>query len=873
MKSKYFCPTKANLPQLGYLPPEELSPQRMLKALRTINALLRIRLTLHEMIPPPFQRYEIANGRATFAVPDEFELDVSIADEDPASQLYFIGFRFTFSPLSSDLPTGRLRDEVEARTNEILRVDGLPGCYEFLHNFVLTHKISILRSQVAEMTRKRWSDNLRVEALHRSLVVQYWIHRPGPKSWIEIGVKRGRRKDPHKDGDVEPPFIALRWHRHGKEVLDHDVRVDLATLSFETVLRDVIAAHTNEILRAFKAKIRQTRLYSQKIREHPRQRHKKSLAESLDPESSIRKSLAVKHRASSDPANSALNMDFTHSATMSLCQEPISGLFTASPPSNLHNRLEWELNRLPNPALAGYERIAGCRCAVAQDQIDICARTLGWQIDKTFKPSAETVQRLFSKDVVRLGFFRIPHWGPLWVMVSTISMTRDAWWLLEMNPYTAIENDLDPDLTYGRSFKEAWPIDIGSPTIEPSYKTLSLVANTASIMISQLLDIRKLNYSEKVFKQRSTARPPDSKIEAPYLAVHRSARIGSPNKAESPEDILRIFYMGLARGGADMVRMGVARFKVPTHGVSRLTSSDDSTLYFHSDDSGVSFRFRAPLGECIVDRFWERIKQIARLMMYLKIMQRQQLQYTRVSLDSLNFTYTTDSGSPLDAQIKFTGGSDQLKPSIVFQGRNPHLRIQNFLSDVLSCGNGFPRVIALMRTTLPLLQAFNTIESSQGSATLEQRASIITRSVTWYCMKYTSITFDVSFRKRNEDHLWFTMAVKGSKQQQRALASRIETLSKAWQDLCQEAGQGWQGMKDGISADISGVEGLVLKIDKLVKDTLQLESHGTNDGKPVEADQAGKKGGGEVSGPGPGSTRQAQGKQPGASKDEALVLD
>ena len=852
----------------------------MLKALRTINALLRIRLTLHEKIPSPFRRYEIANGRATFTVPNEFELDVSIADEDPASQLYFIDFRFIFSPLSSELPAGRLRDEVEARANEILRVDGLPGCYEFLHNFVLTHKIGILRSQVIEMTRKRWSDNLRVEAPHRSLVVQYWIHRPGPKNWIEIGVKRGRRKDPQKVGDVETPFIALRWHRHGKEVLDHDIQVDLANLSFETILRDVIAAHTNDILKAFKAKIRQTQLYSQKVREHPRQRHRKSPTESQDPESSMRKPLTVKHRASSDAANSALNMDFTHSETMSLSQEPISGLFAASPPSDLHGRLEWNLNQLPNPALAGHERIAGCRCAVAQEKIDQCARTLGWDIDKTFKPSAETVQRLFSKDVVRLGFFRIPHWAPRWVIVSTISMNRDAWWLLEMNPYTAIANDLDPDLTYGRSFKEAWPIDIGSSTIEPSYKALSLVANTASIMFSQLLDIRKLNYSQKVFKQRSSARPPDSKIEAPYLAIHKSAQISSTNKAASgsSEDILRMFYLGLARGGADMVRLGVARFRVPIPGVSQLTSSDDSTLYFHRDDGGVSFRLRAPLGECNVEKFWERIRQIARLIGYLKIMQRHQLRCTKVSLDSLSYTYATDSGSTLDAQIKFTGESDKPKPSIAFQARNPHLRVQNFLSDVLNCENGFARMITLMHTTLPLLQAFNTIESSQSSLTPEQRASIITRSVTWYCIRYTSITFDISFRRRNEDHLWFTMAVKGSKQQQATFAGRLERLSKAWQDLCQEAGQGWQGMKDGISADISGVEGLVLRIDKLVKDTMQQETSEPNESKKAETEKTDKKGGGPGPGPGPGVTKPAQGKptptkQPGASKDEALVLD
>ena len=869
--TKYTAGLQANPSQLGYLPPEELSPQRMLKALRTINALLRIRMNLHEKIPLPFRRYEIANGRATFKVPDEFELDVSIADEDTASQLYFIDFRFTFSPLSPDLPPGRIRNEIEGRTNAILRADGLPGCYEFLHNFVLTHKINILRNQVSEMVRKRWSENLRVEALHRSLVVQYWIHRPGPKNWIEIGIKRGRRKEPQKENDVEMPFIALRWHRHGKEVLDHDIKIDLANLSFEDILRDVIAAHTNEILSAFKAKVRKTPLYSQEAHSRRKHRLRKPLADLQDDDAKSQEPLTVKHRASRDPANSALNMDFTHTAALSLSQEPISGLFSASPPSTLHSRLEWELNKLPNPALAGYERIAACRCATAQEQIDICAKYLDWQIDKTFKPSQETVQRLFSKDVMRLGFFRLPYWSSRWVVVSAISMARDSWWLLEMNPYKAIANDLDPDLTYGRSFKEAWPIDIGSPIIAPSYHMLSRIANTGSIMVSQLLDIRQLNYSEKVFKQRSTARPPDSKVDVPYLALHKPAQVTSGSKARSapPEEILQMFYMGLARGGADMIRLGVARFTVPIKGVSQLTSSTDSTLWFHADDGGVSFRLKAPLGDCIMDMYWDRLKQITRLTRYLKLMQRYQLQCTQVSLNSLAYAYTTDSELPLIAEVKFSDETGKPDISISFSGRNPHLRIQNCLSNVLNGKDGFGHLILLLRTTLPLLQAFDTVESSQHLATPEQKFTIITRSATWYGMKYSGITFDVSFRKRTEDHLWFTMAVRNAKQQTAAMATQIDKVSEAWRKMCQEAGQGWQGMQDGICANVSGVGDLVIRIDKLVKDTLRSDNGEKSDLQVAEVD---KHGGGGESGLGSGPAK-LQGKQPGATKDEALVLD
>ena len=160
------------LSNLGYLPHETLSPHQLLNALRKINTLLSIRLNIQEDIPPVFRDFSIANGRATFRIPEEFEVDLSIAQEEPSSQLYFIDFRFIFSPTPRELPAGRLRDEIEGRANDILGREGLQGLFDFLHNFVLTHKLAVLKSQALEMVRGYWSDNLLVEAVSRSLFYQ-----------------------------------------------------------------------------------------------------------------------------------------------------------------------------------------------------------------------------------------------------------------------------------------------------------------------------------------------------------------------------------------------------------------------------------------------------------------------------------------------------------------------------------------------------------------------------------------------------------------------------------------------------------------------------------------------------------------------------
>ena len=111
----------------------------ILETIKNFNVLLHVRLNLHEDLPEYLQNYEIHDGKATFTMPGEFEVDLIIADEDPSSQFWFVDFRLLFSSIG-ELSSSN-HTSVGARVDEALGSRGLVGCFEVLHEFCLTLKI------------------------------------------------------------------------------------------------------------------------------------------------------------------------------------------------------------------------------------------------------------------------------------------------------------------------------------------------------------------------------------------------------------------------------------------------------------------------------------------------------------------------------------------------------------------------------------------------------------------------------------------------------------------------------------------------------------------------------------------------------------
>jgi len=800
--------------------------------LRTINTLLTIRLNLHETIPPYLKNFSVSSGRVTFRVEDEFELDLSIADEDPSSQFFFIDLRFLFSPCMRKVPEGRVRDDIEDRTNDILKREGLAGCYDYLHDLILTHKIQILTNQAEELAIGRWSEHLLIERVHRSVVVQYWLNRPGGKNWVEIGIKRGKPERRLFQSKTVRPEIALRWHRNGKEVVDHGIEVDLGNVSMEWILKEVITMHTNYIFRETKRRLRESPIYSKKL-------------------------LSLKHRASTtEPTDCSLRVQVTASTEVKIVQEPVSGAFALIPPSNLHGRMERDLNNLRDPAVEASSRVAHLRCASASEQAEERIRMMGWHSLRTYNPNQETVKKLFGAGITRLSFFKHRCWNENWILALTTSMSGDSWWVVETQSTAKASDSVDITRGPNQPFQTAFKVPIAASellVVEPTYSVLATLENTAAALIAQYADHRELTLlGVHHIQHKSTGRT--DKFSVPDLFLHfnpekeREREPLLPTLLQTPQhqrrlpwchETVKISFRGLSRSLDSVITLVRGRLVTPIPNISKLTANMDSSLAFHPTSGAFSFRLGTPVGQSCVPDVLERFRRIERLVRFLEVIRRHDLQCETISLSDLTFAYATDPTSgAMAATISF---ASNMPMGISFAQQNPHLRIQDFLASLLNADRGFESVTVVLQNSLPLLRAFATLESAERKPGSE--VQILPRSATWYRVRYENpaLIYEVRLRQRNDQAFWYSVSIASDSPS--ANGNRTDMTTRTWANLCRDKGPGWQGMTGGITAELEGVEELILRVDEALR---------------------------EISTENPGSAEQNSGAQDNA---EVVVLD
>lgn len=391
-----------------------------MKWIDELNVLLSIRLNLedHDKIPHQFRDYSIGSGRVTFKVKGEFEVDLTIGDDDFEKQFWFIDFRFAFSPAPQEL-TERLRAYyVDQKVNEVLAVDGLKGCYEFLHEFVLTHKINELRRQAVKLSRNRWIENVKIERLNRALSIHYWTNRlpangsnpAGPKSWIIVGVNSGKTP-PSKSppGKHLTSYLKLRWFRDGKEVTDSNLSFESDDISAETLLKQIIGMHIEHILSS---------LYK-KLQSKPRyEKRQASLVLNINKE---------------DPSESSLKVQLTHLQILTVRVNITTGFFILEPTRVLVNRREVALNyRYRDPIEDGLLQIEVIRCESEFDELIRRGKGLGWYMLKRPVQPDEIRKLHPSRDPHQTVWIKREGWGPSWYLVVCLSLAGDSWWLVEM---------------------------------------------------------------------------------------------------------------------------------------------------------------------------------------------------------------------------------------------------------------------------------------------------------------------------------------------------------------------------------------------------------------------------------------------------------
>jgi mediator of RNA polymerase II transcription subunit 14 len=363
-----------------------------------VNTQLSLRLNLEDFdkIPYPFRKYEIDSGRVTFRVPGEFEF-------------WFIDFRFAFRPAASSIPEG-LKNYLESHVNDILSKDGLLGCYLFLHELVLTHKLNELKRQANQMSRGSWTGTLKVESLNRALAIQYWTSRtqPGsPKSWVLVAVSSGRKANGQPD-PKSPSHLTAKWYRDNKEVKDEKIAFDTDNLSADALMKTVIGRHIDFLLGSV---------------------HSKLLS---FPRFQNRQAAMVLRSSQDDPAASSLAMRVGFKDSATLLIEPTTGVFAVKP----HSRFTWssesQLNNGKNPAEDGAACLENVRCAVMEDELSRRGSTTGWSIKRSPLNKDELRSFTNTREWTRTIWLHRAGWEPNWFVMVLLSPSGDVWWLVDV---------------------------------------------------------------------------------------------------------------------------------------------------------------------------------------------------------------------------------------------------------------------------------------------------------------------------------------------------------------------------------------------------------------------------------------------------------
>lgn len=373
--------------------------------------MLSVRLSLNDYdeIPYQFRDYSISSGRVTFRVLGEFEVDLTIADEDFEKQFWFIDFRFLFTPAPTEL-SDVLRSFLEAKVNDVLSTDGLTGCYHFLHEFVLTHKITEFTRQAIELSRGRWTETLKIERLNRGMAIQYWVGRPAAnlKSWIILGVNSGNTADGSRDAKATS-YLSLRWFRDNKEVKDCDIAFDVSELSTERLLNSIIARHIKYILSSIHGR----------LMSYPR-------FGKLEAPLSLEIS-------ENEPVSSQLTMPLSHSESLTVRIDPTTGSFSLNPLSRIVQTGERNFNMTPkDPVDEGFIILEKTRCYYMAEELTRRGRSAGWVAHPPPVKPDDLKPLMNTRDAFHSVWLQRQGWGQEWFVLVTLSLAGDRWWLVEV---------------------------------------------------------------------------------------------------------------------------------------------------------------------------------------------------------------------------------------------------------------------------------------------------------------------------------------------------------------------------------------------------------------------------------------------------------
>ncbi|KAF1988360.1 MED14-domain-containing protein [Aulographum hederae CBS 113979] len=812
------------LPDMRYLPVTSYTPQEILKKFRNFDSILCMRLNLHEKLPAHLRNWRVGSGRATFSLPGSFEFDVTVASEDPSTPFYFIDIRFLFRP-PPEITAGEAFNDFSKIANSKLLEGGLSGCFSAFHTFVLTHKITVLGWQAAQLSRAVWRSSLRIERPHRWLIIQYWLPSGGPKSWIEIGImgKSSTGKPSWKQAEL--PRIGLRWLRNKKEVPTDGLAFDWANLSMEAILRTTIAAHISYLLRIV---------------------HDKLVASQ-----SINTGLIVDLKTSAtDPEECSLQISVGRSGEPLTCTvDTCTGKFMLHPASPNTAAVEKTLNESRPPIEDVHSQLLYCLCVELQTQTNARAEHCSWRQLRGLNLSMEQMETAFKLSVTRCSLFRGLEWGQsTWVMAALFNGTGESWWILELD-----DPSRGNSIKYSRRILETVTYLPDSNSVLGGIENLAIQAISFQAVSNDLIPrgvdhIWKrvphtlLNESNTEVGTEAKQTPPLT-VATLFIKLSPLYKAAFTNAPPAPifKETLRLECHGLVDGGSDggsarRIRYSFSGILKKHDNLHKIFTRETSKgLVFQGTSGAFTIDLFAPLGVSCIDQLLSVLRGIERMQNYVRTIKRHGIKRNYISLNQIVIGYKDDLTSQLNwndnEPIRLT-----LSPP-----HNPHMRIKEKLEMQLNntdrC-DGFESFVMMLMCTYPVLKRLGEVEVDLLNSRASTGFFIHCPSADWYRFVYPDLgcDFHAKLKLVRSECEWF-IEDRSSRDHYKDLGGdqNLIKIREALKALFIQSGEGWRGMKSGIAGTGAGAANAIKMIDQVVRGiTASTNANGGDEPKDSE---------------------------------------
>lgn len=787
------------VPHMGYIPPKRASAKQVLKTLKNMNVMIATRLSLRDELPPYMQNYSVANGRVTFAVPGEFEVDLSLVEDE--SQYFFVDLRLAFKPSASTI-NSNFRDHLEGRVNAALEANGLQGCYDFLHDLVLTHKINVLRSQVFEIMQDKWFDCIRAENLRRSLAVQYWTNRPGPKSWIEIGISSGKAKALRKRKPATPE-ICVRWFQGGIEVKDQSFDFDwVEAISLEKCLTTVINKHISLIIGQLRTRM-------------------EGLARK-DSALSVEMGTLAEGRVALNVALPSLRTPLT------LRVETVTGNFSILPPSLPTTRAERRMNSDPSADFAQW--LANTACAVVQERVHKEAEILRWTGVPTLVKQ-DNLNQIFGEDV-RLRSYFVPKnsWGDGWALCVTFNWSGESWWVASLKDQVDENGNITgKTIAAARRLTAEWAeksTDTVSRKAFISYEDSAAAKIAFGMLSKQFCDLQVPHRLEKTQRMVANNDADVEHRERPGRAMFFDfAKLMSRTHSKQTKARTMMartthhrmnYNASTGLLGAFHELHCVVRGLQLHHLGKDIAQFRDRDLVIHESGS-IAFRILVSFGNEFVEQIKQRVTSVERLDHFVRSLERHGLHCSHVNLTRFSFVYDVSLG--LGATLTTSSdATSTTKLKLHPTDTNPHARVRVMLEKGLNetGDQGVEALIAVLRVTLPLLQAFDRMETASAT---RRAVVVLPRSATYYTVEYKAplpiCSFDVRLRHKvtgSSKNAYWQVNIHD-----RLSDSNTELNTLLAAQLWRATDQKWKGLGRSLLADAHSIGAAMDRVDELIR--------------------------------------------------------